>query len=116
MHEVEIVNQVIKTSVSYMEKSNGNKVEEIYLHIGALNMVVEPLLNKVFDFSKRGTPCEDAELYVSFFPVTFRCENCGERFRVDVESIHTTPCPKCNQKNIRFVSGNEFLIDYIKIS
>ena len=54
MHELAIVKQVIRTSVNYMEKNNAKKVEEIYLHIGALNMVVEPLLSRAFDFAKRG--------------------------------------------------------------
>lgn len=116
MHELAIVKQVIRTSVNYMEKNNAEKVEEIYLHIGALNMVVEPLLSKAFDFAKRGTPCEGAELYMSFFPVTLRCEDCGERFQVQVKDIYTTPCPNCHQKHIKYVSGNEFFVDCIKVS
>lgn len=116
MHEIDVIKQVISISSNHLEKNNGNRVEQIYLHIGALNMVVEPLLNKAFDIVKRGTPCETAELYVSFLPVILRCEDCGKHFQVGIDEIYSTPCPQCNQNHLKIVSGNEFYIDLIKIS
>lgn len=116
MHELTVVRQIISMAEESAVKNSAEKVEEIYLRIGVLNNIIESFLFKAFEFARRGTKCENAELCVSFFPAKLGCSNCGEQFNVQAEQLYTATCPKCGCKENKYISGREFYIDFIKVS
>ena len=116
MHELSVVKEVIRTANEYADKNEANKVDEIFLRIGVLNRVIEPVLFKAFQYASKGTKCEGAELSVAFIPLTLKCESCEAKFNVSVDKAYSAECPKCGGKNNKYVSGREFVIDYLKVT
>ena len=68
MHETHLINPVIKGISEHARKEGADSVKKVHLKIGHLTCVKEESFRETFAVLAKGTPLEDAELEITFFP------------------------------------------------
>jgi hydrogenase nickel incorporation protein HypA/HybF len=117
MHEMAVVEDVLKVSLKHAGMNNASKIVSIVLRVGEMRDVIDEWMQRFFDFLSRGTIAEGAKLRIMRTPVLFRCA-CGETFPVTMDKIRESTkasCPSCNGKDTFFCSGREFEIIGIEV-
>jgi len=107
MHEVSLIENVIKIVVAEMPKYNITRVETITLRIGEMSQVVPDALVFGFEVLSKGTALEGARLIIENVPTKGCCKGCGKEFVIgDLFDV----CPECGETNIEIISGKELEI------
>ncbi len=70
MHESHLIEPIIKGISGHAKKEGANSVSKVRLKVGALAGVKEDSFKETFAVLAKGTPLEDAELELTFFPGT----------------------------------------------
>ena len=70
MHETHIIAPIIQGIAAHAQRAGAQKVLKIRLQIGELSGIKEESFKATFAILATGTPLEDAELEISFFPST----------------------------------------------
>jgi hydrogenase nickel incorporation protein HypA/HybF len=112
VHEMAIVQDVVKVVVKYAEDNEARQVVTVKLRVGEMRDVVDEWMQRFFDLLSRGTVAEGAKLEIERTPIVFRCE-CGRFFATSLAAIVSdprVPCPSCSSENTCLYSGREFQI------
>ena len=111
MHEISIVENIIKIVVAEMPKHNITKVDSIKLRIGDMSHIVPEALTFGFEVMSDGTALEGAKIIIENVPTKGRCKQCGHEFEVEdwLEN-----CPKCEKMDVEIISGKE--LDIVEFS
>lgn len=112
MHEMAVIEDVVKVVVRYAEKNNTKQVVSVSLRIGEMRDFVDEWMQRFFDFASRNTVAEGAKLKVIRTPIIFSCE-CNRVFPVSMDDImdrKKIACPFCRGTNVELRSGKEFEI------
>ncbi len=117
MHELALTQDILDTALDYARRTNSQKVLTIVLRLGALRDVQQEWLQHYFNFIRKGTVAEEAEILVIVNPIVFKCRECGKEFEVDRSRLieEDVACPDCASKNYTLVSGTEFRIEGIEV-
>ncbi|MHB8084224.1 MAG: hydrogenase maturation nickel metallochaperone HypA/HybF [Dehalococcoidia bacterium] len=118
MHELSITQDILNTAVTYARQTNSNKIVTIVLRLGELRDIKKEWLQHYFNFIRKGTIAEEAEILVIVNPIVFSCRECGREFEIDRERFlneEMIACPDCSSKNYTLVSGTEFRIEGIEV-
>ncbi len=109
---------ILDTALSYARKTNSQKVLTIVLRLGALRDINRDWLQYYFNFIRKGTLAEEAEILVIVNPIVFNCRVCGTEFEVDRDRLvnEDISCPNCSVKNYEMISGTEFRIEGIEVA
>ena len=91
----------------------GARVKEVRLRVGALASVVEDSLQFCYGIATEGTPLEGSKLVVNAVPVVMRCESCSAD--VEIASLQSFRCPRCNAPVSNLLQGRELEIESIEI-
>lgn len=94
MHEVAIMQGVIKTILQSLSQSGGLHVTNVQLSIGRSGHFTEQNAQQYFELLTKDTPIEGAALKISWLPATLQCLSCFYRFS-SCEPAEQTECPKC---------------------
>lgn len=111
MHELPVVQDVIRAVTAEARNNGVNRVKSITLVFGELSSVMDESVQMYFELLAEGTPCEGAVLKFEHVPATLRCTACGFEF----DHIRSFSCPQCGGES-RLVkgTGREMLIKSIE--
>lgn len=112
MHELSLIQEMMKVLEEQVEAHKVKKVHLVSLSVGKMMTVVPESLIFCFEILSQGTSFEGAKLEIEEIPVKCRCKDCGEEFLVE---SFTFFCPKCDSINLEQLSGNEFLIHHLEV-
>ena len=118
MHELALTQDILDTAVRYAQQANSQKVDTIVLRVGALRDVSRDWIQYYFNFIRKGTMAEEAEILVIVNPIVCRCHECNMEFEVDRNRLYDEEivCPGCAAKNYTLISGTEFRIEGIEVT
>ena len=110
MHELGILTEVIKTVEKYAAENQISRIRELVLQIGEISSVIPEYMEKIYPIAVDGTGLEQTELRIEILPANGKCGECGKMFH----ALQTGGvCPECGSRNMKLVSGREFLIKEI---
>ncbi len=112
MHEMALAQSIVATAEAEAAAGAFDRVEKIFLEIGALSCVDPHALAFGFDAAARGTLAEGAKLEFATPPGTARCFAC-ER---DVEVAERGgACPHCGSSRLVVTGGEEMKIKAMEV-
>jgi hydrogenase nickel incorporation protein HypA/HybF len=94
MHEVAVMQGVVKTILQSLAQAGASRVINVQLTIGRSGHFTEENARQHFEVLTKDTPVEGASLTLSWLPATLQCLSCFHRFSSD-EPAEQTVCPKC---------------------
>ncbi len=110
MHELSIVQNVVRTTEEFAEAQDIPKVKKVVMEIGSLTGVIPKYMQMYYPETCQGTRLENSELVIEEIEAESFCRCCGEVFK----PMHTRGvCPKCNSADQEILHGNELLIKEI---
>ena len=111
MHELGLMDAVIKTVDRIVKKENLSNVRKIVLEIGELSGTVPHFITDCYEAVVADTAYQDTELVVEMIPGIARCNDCQIEFRVSIEDLC---CPQCSGKNLTPIAGKDLTIKEIE--
>jgi len=115
MHELPIVQSILKTVLQSAKRENARRILSVGLAIGDLHDLIPEWVEKYFVYASRGTIAEGASLHIERIPVILRCSACKEHFSVSVYRDDLVKCPVCGGYDAAIVMGQELDIINIEI-
>lgn len=112
MHELGIVQHVIRTLGDVAKENRVSRIGSVTLEIGEVSgVVIEQLTDCWAYFREKDTLVKGAELIVETVEAVSYCTACGTEYRT-VASGKT--CPACGSGETYLLRGNEFSIKQIE--
>jgi len=111
MHEVSIIQNVIKIVTQKALESKLTRINKVSLRIGELSGVMPESLNFAFESCIQGTMLEESKLGIENVSALGRCEECNLEFPIG--HFHKL-CPICNKFCTSIVRGYELYVDTIE--
>ncbi|NLP04195.1 MAG: hydrogenase maturation nickel metallochaperone HypA [Fibrobacter sp.] len=108
MHELSIVENLLKVIESAAAENGISRVTGVNLRIGRLRQVVPEMFQFAFDTAKIGTVAESAEVKINFVPAKAVCRDCGREFAVEDNFF---VCEGCNGVDVDVIEGKELQIE-----
>ncbi len=111
MHELPIVENLIRTLDKETEKNHYEKIVGIDLVIGELSGVVDECVTMYFEMLSEGHSCENAVLSYEHTSAQLKCSKCGHIF----PHGRMFACPECGGES-RLIkgTGSEFIIKSVR--
>jgi hydrogenase nickel incorporation protein HypA/HybF len=112
MHEIGYALDLIEHIEKAARDAGDAKVIRVKVKLGLEKGVRPENLRMAFDWAKKDTIAEDAELEIETVPITLHCTLC--------DHIHVTEevldeCPHCGALGGEILSGDEFLIESVEM-
>lgn len=111
MHELGLMDAVIRTVGRIVKEENLTQVRRIVLEVGELSGVVPHFLTDCYKAVVADTEYENTELALEFIPGIARCNECHIEFKINVEELC---CPLCKGKNLTPIEGKDLTIKEIE--
>jgi hydrogenase nickel incorporation protein HypA/HybF len=111
MHELGLMDAVIKTVNRIIIEENLTKVRKIVLEVGELSGTVPHFITDCYEAVVADTEYQDTELVLEIVPGIARCNHCHIEFRIDIEDLS---CPECHGKNLTPIKGKDLTIKEIE--
>lgn len=111
MHELGLMDSVIKTVRRIIKEENLTCVKKIVLEIGELSGVVPHFITDCYKAVVADTEYENTELIIEIIDGVARCNDCSIEFKINVEKLN---CPICNGKNLTPIAGKDLTIKEIE--
>lgn len=90
-----------------MAKNSVDKLKRLKIRVGELTAVEPQALLFCFEVCCKGTPMEGAVLDIEEVPMTGRCVDCNEEFRIE---YFLQSCPRCGGSAVTRTAGRELEI------
>lgn len=110
MHELAIMQSIVRVCEQEASSKGFARVESIVLSVGAVSGIVPECLCEFFPAASRGTVAEGAKLLTRTIPAEIECPECGYS-----GEIHGGECPGCGGWAYRLTHGREFFIDSLEV-
>lgn len=114
MHELSIMKRIVETVLSVQEQNQEGKITGLTLLVGEGRNFVQEWVQSYFDMLAKGTPVEGAKVTLEQVPVTAKCVDCGEIYKI---SLHEKPeicCPKCRSEKYKVCTGYEIMLKHVE--
>jgi len=111
MHEVSIIQNVIKIVIDKATENKFTKVNKVSLKIGELSGVMSESLNFAFKSCIMDTMLEGSTLEIEKVKAVAECFDCKQEFPID---HFNKLCPCCNKFSSSIISGYELYINTIE--
>lgn len=111
MHELGLIDAVIKTVERIIKEENLISVRKIVLEVGELSGIVPHFITDCYEAVVADTKYQDTELVLEIVPGIARCNDCHIEFRIDIESLC---CIVCHGKNLTPIKGKYLTIKEIE--
>ncbi|WP_179122189.1 hydrogenase maturation nickel metallochaperone HypA [Caloramator quimbayensis] len=112
MHELSIIEGIIKITEEEVKKYEVNRIIQIRLKVGIISGIMPSLLQEYFSIASKGTVVEGAVLKIETVPLRIKCLNC------ECENIMENikiKCPICKSSDLKILSGRELYIDSLEV-
>jgi hydrogenase nickel incorporation protein HypA/HybF len=110
MHELAICQALIGEVATVARSRRAMYVSDIYVSIGPLSGVEQPLMRSAFPLAAAGTVANDAALHLTEVPIRVRCTSCG--LESDA-SVNRLVCRHCGDWRTTVLSGDELLLERV---
>lgn len=112
MHELGLVNYVVKTVTRVAEENHINKIKSVTLQFGEVSGIVTSYLFSYWMWYRKKYPIlQEAELKCEEIPAVSWCDDC----KINYSTVaYGKKCPKCGGDNTWLVKGNEMMIKEIE--
>ena len=107
MHELAICQALIGEVSAIASAERARAVTDVYVSVGPLSGVEQPLMRDAFPIAAAGTVAGQAELHLERTPVRVRCEDCGAETEATVNRLI---CGRCDNWRTQLISGDELLL------
>ena len=112
MHELSITESLLNTASAYARKNKAKKVTVLNLVIGELSGIIDDSIQFYWEMISENSICEKSILHFDKRKAIMKCMACNNEFELAGE---LSPCPSCSSMDLKFLSGNEFLLESIEI-
>lgn len=109
MHEMTLAQSILSV---VLEAAKGQRVRNVRLHIGKLQMVVPDSLDFSYRLVAAGTPAADAILEMREIPAVLRCGQCEAAVELDLPPFN---CRRCGSPDVEVMTGDEILVDAVEL-
>ena len=113
MHEMSLCEGVLQVIESHAIAQEFERVEAVWLEVGALAGVEVEALKFCFDAVMRGSVAEGAVLNIVDLPGAAWCMICGETVAV---KQRFDECPKCGSYQLQVTGGEEFKVKELEVT
>ena len=111
MHELPIVESVIKIVTTHAKKHELTNVSEVSLVIGEFTGFVDESVEFYWGILAKDTVARSAKISIKRMPGKLVCLMCKEKMSL---SGMVDECPKCGSFKLKVVGGGELEVAYIK--
>ncbi len=111
MHELGLMDAVLRTVKRVCEEEKLTTVERIVLEVGELSGIELPYLYDGFRAVAHGTDFENTELVVETVPGVLHCIDCDIDFPLKNQELF---CPECFGKNLSIREGRDMTLKSIE--
>lgn len=116
MHEVGIASSILEASLAETERRPGARLIAVGVRVGVLSGVDVDALRFAFECLVAGTEEEQVVFTTESCPRINRCDECGHEFASPAAAPFTdAPCPQCQSRQTRFVSGDQLDLKFIEV-
>ncbi|MGV8144099.1 MAG: hydrogenase maturation nickel metallochaperone HypA [Methanothermobacter sp.] len=119
MHELSMADAIVKTILDAAEKNQAEEILEVTIEVGKLTMLNPEQLRFLLDVLAENTLLEGAEVIIEEVPVEIKCHSCDYTGSTDLDDsdhyLMIVKCPKCDERNIEIISGQECNVKNIRI-
>jgi hydrogenase nickel incorporation protein HypA/HybF len=115
MHELPVIESILKIVLKHTEKNSVRQVVAIHLQIGKLSDLEDEWIQRYFDYLSKGTVAEGAKLKIERMPIMVQCSACSTSYEAEAANLGELVCPACGGKNITLVSGREYYIKDMEV-
>jgi len=110
MHELPVINSILKVVMKHAVTNNVNKVVAVHLQVGELSDLEDKWMQQYFDYLTKGGIAEGARLVIERMPVVMKCEDCGVSYEANLKENKKLLCPECGSEKNTLISGREYFI------
>jgi len=113
MHELGLVNYVVKQVTEIAEENHVKKIASVTLEFGEVSGIVTSYLNDYWDWYTKKFPLFDgAKLICEEIPAVTWCDDCKKTYPT---VIYGKTCPHCGSGNTWLLKGNEMNIKQVEV-
>lgn len=112
MHELSIIEGIIKIAENEVKKYEVNRIVQIRLKVGIMSGIIPSLMQEYFGIASKGTVAEGAVLRIETVPLKIKCLSCGYENITDNIKIK---CPICESTYLKILSGRELYVDSLEV-
>jgi hydrogenase nickel incorporation protein HypA/HybF len=113
MHEVSIVDELLKVAVCECKRNGYSKISNIRVCVGKASGVMPEALLFAFDALKTETIAAKAVLTLEEMPVAGHCNGCGTDFTASESFVIC--CPQCGGGAFTILRGRELDIKELEV-
>ncbi|MEK6730617.1 MAG: hydrogenase maturation nickel metallochaperone HypA [Pseudomonadota bacterium] len=110
MHELSIIQDILKTIEQTAIKNDLKKINKATLEIGQMRQCIPEFLQFAFETLTKDTIASGAQLIIREIPVKALCLQCKKEFQVIDDSYG---CPHCDSIELDILSGKEIVLSSI---
>ena len=113
MHELGLVNYVVKEVSKVAEENNVSRIKSVTLEFGEVSGIVTSYLYDYWNwYTKKYPVFEGSELKCEEIPAVTWCDNC----KITYSTItYGKTCPHCGSGNTWLLRGNEMRIKQVEV-
>lgn len=107
MHEFSIASALLDQVLEVAEQNGMEKVSEVELEVGTLQLIVPDALETAFAALCENTMAAGARLIQNEVPPRARCRDCDHEFEAAIDHYQ---CPQCQGANTQIISGRDIIL------
>ena len=112
MHEISIINSIVRTLEVTFKPAKLEKMTAIYLKIGPLSNIEPQLLHNAYEaYYQHDQRYQRVCLHIESTPLQIRCQSCDHI--TNVKNYHFI-CEKCYTPSKQIIQGEEMLIHKVE--
>ncbi len=116
MHEVGIASSILEAGRAETARRPGARLTAIGVRVGLLSGVDVDALRFAFECLVANTDDQNVTFTIEACPRVNCCQACGHEFDSPSDSPFTdAPCPQCQSRQTRFVSGDQLDLKFIEV-
>lgn len=114
MHELSIMKRIVETVLSVQEQEVDGKITGLTLLVGEGRNFVQEWVQNYFDMLAKDTPVAGAEVKLETVPLTAKCADCGNIYRIHIHEKSEISCPKCKNEKYEICTGYEIILKNVE--
>lgn len=111
MHEMALIENVLRIVNGEGKKANAEKILSITIRMGEYSDVVPRILREYFAIASKGSIAEGAKIILNRVPAVMKCRECGWKGSVQHGNV---VCGECQSTNLQLISGREFIVESLE--
>ena len=115
MHEISVINSLLKAVLDVAKKNDCQKIVAIHLKVGELSDLQDEWMQRYLDMLSKDTIAQGAKLKIQRVPARMKCTVCSHEFGAVLSDLDGLVCPKCGEKKMNLISGREYFIENMEV-